>query len=141
MTAQSRFRVSNPPPKPLMIWDGNCHFCRRWIERWREITRDEVDYEISQKVGDRFLEIPREQFERSVIYVETDGAVFSGAKAVFRSLRCRSSKTWLAWSYYHVRAFASVSVSFSTVISLKLRVASVSKLILWCSNIHSPSFV
>src|SRR5439155_25604862 len=54
--------VSNPPPKPLMIWDGDCHFCRRWIERWREITRDEVDYEISQKVGDRFPEIPREQF-------------------------------------------------------------------------------
>src|SRR5260370_38715845 len=85
MPAQSRFRVSNPPPKPLMIWDGDCHFCRWWIERWREITRDEVDYEISQKVGDRFPEIPREQFERSVIYVETDGAVFSGAEAVFRS--------------------------------------------------------
>jgi hypothetical protein len=31
-------RVSNPPPKPLMIWDGECHFCKRWIERWREIT-------------------------------------------------------------------------------------------------------
>src|SRR6266481_2635096 len=29
-------RVSNPPPKSLLIWDGECHFCRLWIERWRE---------------------------------------------------------------------------------------------------------
>ena len=42
-------RVSNPPPKPLIIWDGDCHFCRRWIERWSEITGDAVDYATSQK--------------------------------------------------------------------------------------------
>ena len=49
---KDQLRVSNPPAKPLMIWDGECHFCRRWIERWREITRDNVDYEISQNVAD-----------------------------------------------------------------------------------------
>src|SRR5437867_3875689 len=140
MTAQSRFRVSNPPPKPLMIWDGNCHFCRRWIERWREITRDEVDYEISQKVGDRFPEIPREQFERSVIYVETDGVVFSGAEAVFRSLRCQSSKTWLAWSYYHFPGFASVSESFYKIISLNRRFASVITRLLWGNDVRPPTY-
>ena len=140
MTAQSRFRVSNPPPKPLMIWDGNCHFCRRWIERWREITRDEVDYEISQKVGDRFPEIPREQFERSVIYVETDGVVFSGAEAVFRSLRCQSSKTWLAWSYYHFPGFASVSESFYEIISLNRRFASAITRLLWGNDVRPPIY-
>ena len=140
MTAQSRFRVSNAPPKPLMIWDGDCHFCRRWIERWREITRDEVDYEISQKVGDRFPEIPRERFERSVIYVETDGAVFSGAEAVFRSLRCRSSKTWLAWSYYHFPGFASVSESFYEIISLNRRFASAITRLLWGNDVRPPTY-
>src|SRR5438874_4915998 len=140
MTAQSRFRVSNPPPKPLMIWDGDCHFCRRWIERWREITRSEVDYEISQKVGDRFPEIPREQFERSVIYVETDGAVFSGAEAVFRSLRCRSSKTWLAWSYYHVRGFASVSESFYEIISSHRDFGSAITRLLWGDDVRPPTY-
>src|SRR5438128_497586 len=132
--------VSNPLLKPLMIWDGDCHFCRRWIERWREITRGEVDYEISQKVGDRFPEIPREQFERSVIYVETDGAVFSGAEAVFRSLRCRSSKTWLAWSYYHVRGFASVSESFYKIISLNRRFASAITRLLWGNDVRPPTY-
>src|SRR5438067_12444288 len=82
--------VPNPPTKPLIIWDGECHFCRRWIERWREITRDAVDYATSQESAERFPEIPREQFERSVIYIETDGSVFFGGEAVFRSLRFRS---------------------------------------------------
>jgi lipase maturation factor 1 len=140
MTAQSRFRVSNPPPKPLMIWDGDCHFCRRWIERWREITRDEVDYEISQKVGDRFPEIPREQFERSVIYIETDGAVYSGAEAVFRSLRCRSSKKWLAWSYYHFPGFAPVSESLYKIISCNRRFASVITRLLWGNDVRPPTY-
>jgi predicted DCC family thiol-disulfide oxidoreductase YuxK len=140
MTAQSRFRVSNPPPKPLMIWDGDCHFCRRWIERWREITRDEVDYEISQKVGDRFPEIPREQFERSVIYIETDGAVYSGAEAVFRSLRCRSSKKWLAWSYDLLPGFAPVSESLYKIISCNRRFASVITRLLWGNDVRPPTY-
>src|SRR5436190_1413005 len=42
MTNESHLRVANPPHKPLMIWDGECHFCKRWIERWREITAGEV---------------------------------------------------------------------------------------------------
>jgi predicted DCC family thiol-disulfide oxidoreductase YuxK len=132
--------VSNLPPKPLIIWDGDCHFCRRWIERWREITRDEVDYEISQKVGDRFPEIPREQFERSVIYIETDGAVYSGAEAVFRSLRCRSSKKWLAWSYYHFPGFAPVSESLYKIISCNRRFASVITRLLWGNDVRPPTY-
>ena len=27
--ARTRFQS---PPKPLMIWDGECHFCKRWID-------------------------------------------------------------------------------------------------------------
>src|SRR5439155_14252463 len=109
MIEQPPMRVASPPPRPLVIWDGECHFCRRWVERWREITRDEVDYVTSQDSAERFSEMPRDQFGRSVILVETDGSVFFGAEAVFRSLRCRSSKRWLFWSYEHVPGFGLVS--------------------------------
>ncbi len=67
----------NPPPRPLMIWDGECHFCRRWIERWREITAGEVEYAPYQEIADRFPEIPREQFQRSVVYIDKTGQVFA----------------------------------------------------------------
>jgi len=132
--------ISNPLPKPLMIWDGDCHFCRRWIERWREITRGAVDYATSQENTERFPEIPREQFERSVIYIETDGSVFSGAEAVFRSLGCRSSKRWLAWSYKHVPGFAPVSESFYKIISLNRGFASAITRFLWGNDVRPPTY-
>ena len=132
--------VSNLPPKPLIIWDGDCHFCRRWIERWREITRGVVDYATSQESAERFPEIPREQFERSVIYIETDGAVYSGAEAVFRSLRCRSSKKWLAWSYDRLPAFAPVSESLYRIISCNRRFASVITKLLWGNDVRPPTY-
>src|SRR5213594_1051682 len=133
-------RVPNPPSKPLIIWDGECHFCRRWIERWREITRDAVDYATSQESAERFPEIPREQFERSVIYIETDSSVFFGAEAVFRSLRCRSSKKWLAWSYEHVPGFAAVSESFYRIIASNRRFASAITRLLWGDDIRPPAY-
>src|SRR5438128_1778986 len=133
-------RVPNPPTKPLIIWDGECHFCRRWIERWREMTRDAVDYATSQESAERFPEIPREQFERSVIYIETDSSVFFGAEAVFRSLRCRSSKKWLAWSYEHVPGFAAVSESFYRIIASNRKAASAITRLLWGDDVRPPTY-
>ena len=140
MAMKTSLRVSNPPTKPLIIWDGECHFCRRWIERWREITRDAVDYATSQESAERFPEIPREQFERSLIYIETDGSVFLGAEAVFRSLRSRSSRKWLAWSYDHVPGFAAVSESFYRIIAFNRRFASAITRLLWGDDVRPPAY-
>src|ERR1700736_2263100 len=144
MTAEFAMKTplctSNPPPKPLIIWDGDCHFCRRWIERWREITRGAVDYATSQKSAERFPEIPRDRFERSVIYIETDGCVFGGAEAVFRSLRCRSSKKWLAWNYDHVPGFAPVSETLYKIIASNRRFASAITRFLWGNDVRSPTY-
>ena len=133
-------RVSNPPPKPVLIWDGECLFCRRWIERWKEITGVDVDYETSQNLGERFPEIPREEFERSVILIEPDGAVSSGAKAVFRSLRSRRSKKWLAWSYEHVPGFAALSEAFYRIIAANRRFASRVTSWLWGKDVRPPTY-
>ncbi|MDQ3119694.1 MAG: DUF393 domain-containing protein, partial [Verrucomicrobiota bacterium] len=78
--------MAHPPPKPLMLFDGDCHFCRRWIERWREMTAGAVEYVSSQDGGSQFPEIRPEEFDRAVQLVETDGNVSGGAEAVFRSL-------------------------------------------------------
>jgi lipase maturation factor 1 len=134
-------RVSNLPPKPLLIWDGECHFCRRWIERWKEITGDDVDYETSQNIGDRFPEITEEQFERSVILIDKDGAVFCGAEAVFRSLRCRPSKKWLSSSYDRVPGFAAVSESFYKLIAANRRFASAITRLLWGNDVRPPTYL
>ncbi|HEX3857505.1 MAG TPA: DCC1-like thiol-disulfide oxidoreductase family protein [Verrucomicrobiae bacterium] len=103
-------KVSAPPLKPLMVYDGNCNFCKRWIARWRKMTGDAVDYLPSQdsQIAKRFPEIPSEEFQKSVQLVEPDGNVFSGAHAVFLSLAKNPKRQRpLRW-YKNSRAFANL---------------------------------
>jgi predicted DCC family thiol-disulfide oxidoreductase YuxK len=137
---KDQLRVLNPPPKPLMIWDGECHFCRRWIERWRTITAGEVEYAPYQEIADRFPEIPREQFQRSVVYIDKTGQVFVAAEAVYRSLRCRPSKKWLWWSYQHIPGFAVVSEFGYSFIARNRGFASTITRLLWGKDVRPPTY-
>jgi predicted DCC family thiol-disulfide oxidoreductase YuxK len=140
MTAKEHLRVSNPPAKPLMIWDGECHFCRRWIERWGVITAGEVDYATYQEIADRFPEIPHEQFQRSVVYIDKNGEVFTAAEAVYRSLRCRSSRKWLSWSYDHVPGFAAISEFGYRLVARNRKFGSAITRMLWGEDVRPPTY-
>ncbi len=70
----------------LLIFDGNCGFCRIWIEYWKKLTADRIESAPYQEVADRFPQIPREAFTQAVQLVRTDGTVASGAHAVFETL-------------------------------------------------------
>jgi len=140
MNESSHPRVASPPSKPLMIWDGDCHFCRLWIERWRVLTAGEVEYETYQKAATRFPEIPPEQFQRSVVYIDNEGEVFFAAEAVYRSLRCRSSRKWMAWSYDHVPGFAAISEVAYKIIARHRTFGSVVTRLLWGANVRPPTY-
>jgi len=140
MKTQSDLRVTNPPTKPLMIWDGECHFCRRWIERWREITAGEVDYTTYQEAAHRFPEIPLEQFQRAVAFIEPDGQTFFGAEAVYRSLRYQGSRKWLAWSYDRVPGFAAISETAYNFIARHRGLGSSITRLLWGKDVRPPTY-
>jgi lipase maturation factor 1 len=140
MNAPLPARVSHPPAKPLLIWDGECHFCQHWIERWRIITGSEVDYAPYQEIAERFPEIPREQFQRSVVYIDRNGQVFVAAAAVYRSLRYCRSKKWLWWSYERVPGFAAVSELAYRVIAANRPFASAMTRLLWGKDVRPPTY-
>jgi predicted DCC family thiol-disulfide oxidoreductase YuxK len=73
-------------PKPILIYDGLCGFCRIWIDYWRKQTGDRITYLASQDVANRFPQIQQEAYAESVQLVRPDGSVASGARAVFESL-------------------------------------------------------
>jgi len=123
-----------------MIWDGECHFCKRWIERWREITAGKVDYSTYQEAAARFPEIPVEQFKRAVAFIEPDGEVFFAAEAVYRSLRCRSSRKWPAWSYDHVPGFAGISEGAYKFIARHRGLGSTFTRFLWGKDVRQPTY-
>ena len=74
------------PPKPVLLFDGDCGFCRHWIEVWRAQTGGLVEYSSSQDAGARFPQIMPEDFAEAVYLVEPDGRVSRGAEAAFRTL-------------------------------------------------------
>ena len=140
MTAKEQLRVANPPPKPLMIWDGDCHFCRHWIERWRQITTGKVDYTTYQEAADRFPEIPLDQFKHAVAFIEPDGMAFFAAEGVYRSLRYRSSRKWMAWSYDHVPGFAAISEIVYKFIARHRMLGSAVTRVLWGNDVRPPTY-
>jgi predicted DCC family thiol-disulfide oxidoreductase YuxK len=70
--------------RPLVVFDGDCNFCRRWIARWQRMSGGRVDFAEFQQLDGRFPEIPREAFATAVQFIEPSGRVLSGADAVFR---------------------------------------------------------
>jgi predicted DCC family thiol-disulfide oxidoreductase YuxK len=87
-----------------MIFDGDCGFCRFWVQRWRLRLSDRMDFEPSQTASARFPEIPEEAFARAVQVVLPDGEFFEGADAVFRALAL-GGKRWPLWMYLHLAGF------------------------------------
>lgn len=93
------------PTRPLLIFDGDCSFCRRWIARWKRLTRDAIDYEPSQTAAERFPEIDRAALGKSVFLIEPDGRVTRAAEAVFRTLALAGQCRCLLWLYDRVVPF------------------------------------
>ena len=143
LTVMKRFndlRISNPLPKPLLIWDGDCDFCRLWIERWRQMTAGKVDYTTYQKAAEHFPEIPTEQFNRSLVLIQPDGIVVFAAEAVYRSLANLRSREWLSWSYDHVPGFAAVSETGYGLIAHHRKFASAVTRLLWGKDVRRPTY-
>jgi lipase maturation factor 1 len=101
----------NSSQKPLLIYDGDCGFCKLWIARWKQLTADKVDYAPSQEVSSQFPQISEDDFRKSVQFVDADGSVTKGAEAVFRSLTY-ANKKWMLWSYQNIPGFAAISEWF-----------------------------
>jgi predicted DCC family thiol-disulfide oxidoreductase YuxK len=123
----------------LLIFDGDCAFCRRWIERWKQTTGDQVEYAPLQneQIGEQFPEISREQLQSAVHFVEPDGRVTHGAEAVFRSLAVK--RRWPLWGYENVSGFAPASeLAYRTVARHRAFFSLITRW-LWGKHLEPPS--
>ncbi len=126
--------------KPLLIFDGNCGFCRRWIRRWQAMTGERVDYAPYQAVGERFPQISQKEFETATQLVEPDGRISSGAEAVFRSLATVPGKGLGLWFYQRVPGFAPISrAAYRFVAGHRRGLSSLTKTF-WGSNLEPSTF-
>jgi len=95
----------------VLVYDGDCTFCRYWVERWQHWTGNRIVSLPYQEPG-LFIEFPclkREHCESAVHLVRPDGTVLSGAAAVYASLGETEHLAWLHRWYRSHRWFARVS--------------------------------
>jgi predicted DCC family thiol-disulfide oxidoreductase YuxK len=127
--------------KPVIIFDGDCSFCRIWIEYWKEVTGDAVEYKPYQEVADQYPQIPHEQFTTSVQFIREDGTVVSGARAVFQSLACNSNKRWMLWMYKRIPGVSFITEFCYRLIARHRDAANYITRLLWGQRINVSSHV
>ena len=95
-------RMDKKLQKPLLVYDADCGFCIYWVDRWRKITGDKIDYAPYQEVANRFSSIPIKKFQKAAALILPSGKVLWGAKAVLRALASNPKKRWMFWLYAKV---------------------------------------
>lgn len=99
----SRLRVSDPPSdRPVLVYDGDCAFCRRWVERGRRWLGDRLDYVASREGAPRYPEIPAEAYAAGVQFIDLDGRVWGNAAGALHALALRPGWCWVVGAYERV---------------------------------------
>jgi len=97
-----------PFNKPVLIFDGDCGFCRRWVMHWQTLTADRVLYLSFQEAAGQFPIIPPEDFQKAVQLVEPDGQRSSAAEAVFRVMSYAGYPFW-SFAYQKILGFSRIT--------------------------------
>jgi len=128
-------------PKPRLIYDGDCHFCRRWIERWRATTGDRVEYRSSQECAAEHPGISGEEFSQAVQWIGADGRRESGAPAVLSALATANFfGRALLFLYRRVPPFAWAADAGYRVVAENRAIFSKLTRLLWGGDVLPPSY-
>jgi predicted DCC family thiol-disulfide oxidoreductase YuxK len=93
--------------RPILLFDGDCGFCRRWARRWQRLTGDAVEYAPFQEAGTP-LGLREEDLREAIHLVEPDGTVHRGAAAAYRAF-VAGGRSWPWRAYEGLPGFAPVS--------------------------------
>ena len=93
-------------PKPLLVFDGECGFCRRLASKWHEKTGEQIDFTPANEITDNFRHTSLEGIENEIKLIYPEGRVYSGAAAAFKVIeQSQSPLRMLSWIYNHTHAF------------------------------------
>ncbi|MGE0334546.1 MAG: lipase maturation factor family protein [Gammaproteobacteria bacterium] len=71
---------------PVLVFDGDCGFCRYWVDYWQRLTGARVRYRPYQDAAADYPAVPRAAFAGAIYLFEPDGTWTRGAAAAFRVL-------------------------------------------------------
>lgn len=96
----------SPPDRPVLVYDGACAFCRRWVSRLARVTGERLETIAYQDAGARFPEIAPGRFAEAVHLREPGGRWSRGAEAALLALAAAPGWSGPARAYSRWRWFA-----------------------------------
>lgn len=78
--------MTEPPTKPVLYWDRDCGFCRRWVGRWRQTTGDTTTYQVIQDAPPPVVGAAGGLPPKRIVLAQTDGSLVTGAEAALATL-------------------------------------------------------
>lgn len=90
------------PRRPVVVYDGECPFCRRQVSRIQQRDVDgALEYLPRQAEGieQRFPQLTEGDFDTGMRLVHPDGSVSVGADAVYQIARRVRTWRYFAWLY------------------------------------------
>jgi predicted DCC family thiol-disulfide oxidoreductase YuxK len=125
---------------PLLVFDGDCGFCRRWVRRWRAITGDRAEYRPYQEAAEQFAEIGEGRFRAAAWLIEPGGRATSGARAVLRLHALAGDMRWPSWLYEHVPGFATAAEAVYDLVARNRGAADRATTLLWGEVSERPRY-
>ncbi|MGI8906306.1 MAG: lipase maturation factor family protein [Candidatus Sumerlaeaceae bacterium] len=143
-SANQQSRDESPPPasiKAVLVFDGDCGFCRKWIARWRQITRGSVEYVASQaaETTRRFPDVPEQWYREGVVLMESGRQPLRCAHAVFRTLALAPGSRGIGlWLYEHIPGFAGIAEYAYDLIARHRGAAVALTRLVWLGRVELP---
>ena len=131
---------NNSLDRPLLVFDGDCPFCRAWVDYWKSLTGERVLYAPYQEVAQQFPDISPEEFASAVKLIIPGSGVRSGAHAVFSTLDMVPGKQWTLWCYEHIPLFGAISEAAYGVFARHRSFFFTITKLLWGVPVRPPSY-
>jgi predicted DCC family thiol-disulfide oxidoreductase YuxK len=126
--------------RPLLLFDRDCGFCRKWVARWQWKLGSAIDAAPYQEAAQRF-DVDPDACARAVHLVEPDGRVTRGAEAVFRAASYGRGPAVGLWAYRQLPGFARLAEIGYAFVAAHRGPAMVVTRLLWGDDPRPSTYV
>lgn len=101
-----------PLSKPVMLYDGQCGFCRKSVVRMQRWVGQEVAFLPFQDAPQHGINLPPDDLAQSIHLLETNGNLRRGAEAILFAAAVYGRRYWappLWWGYRQLPGFARLA--------------------------------
>jgi len=127
--------------KPVLYWDRDCDFCRRWAERWRQATGESTDYQVVQCAPQHIIAAAGGLPPKHIVLAQADGSLLTGAGAALAALAPHSLRARLLFALHHtVPPFAAASEAAYRLVAAQRGLFAFLTKLLWGPHALASSY-